>query len=186
MGCWGITAFESDAGLDVIGSIRKELPKDGELMLQSLLEAIRSSKWRELSDPQLGDSHTSPLAVAELIFKIQDGDYAAVDYEEDWAKNDNKFQGLSSFTADKESILWLKDYLTETLAASRRNAENTEHFDKIFKTYNGWFEEKDWIGWQQHMETMIERLGELYARPGDKIELLPLEQMQEDAPVLSM
>lgn len=29
MGCWGITAFESDEGLDALGCIRKNLPKDG-------------------------------------------------------------------------------------------------------------------------------------------------------------
>lgn len=183
MGAWGITAFESDAGLDVIDSIREELPKDGELTLQNLLEAVQNSRWRELSDPQLGDSHTSPLAVTELIFKIQDGDYAVVDYEDDWAKDDNKFQDMSSFTADKESILWLKDYLTETLSAARNNAANS--IDPA-DPYNGWFYKENWEGWQQHMETMIERLGELYARPGDEIDLLPAEQMQEDTPALSM
>lgn len=183
MGAWGITAFESDAGLDVIDEIRNRLPKDGRLTLKSLLESIQNSEWRGLDDPQLGNSHTSPLAVAELIFKIQDNDYTAVDYEEEWAKEYPKFQELSSFTADKESLLWLKDYLKENLAAARNNAVNsTDPVDP----YNGWFYEKNWEEWQRHMETMIERIGELHERPGDEVELLSVEQTQEDAHVLSM
>ncbi len=31
MGCWGITAFESDAGLDAISLIRKHLPEQGDV-----------------------------------------------------------------------------------------------------------------------------------------------------------
>ena len=31
MGCWGITAFESDAGLDAVDFIRNNLPEDGKL-----------------------------------------------------------------------------------------------------------------------------------------------------------
>lgn len=183
MGAWGITAFESDAGLDVIGVIRKGLPKDGRLTLKNLLESLQNSEWSAADDPQLGHSHTSPLAVTELIFKIQDNDYTSVDYEEDWAKEYPRFQDLSSFTADKESLLWLKDYLTKNLAAARNNAANyTDPFDP----YNGWFYKENWEGWQQHMETMIERLGELYERPGDEIDLFPADQEQEDAPTLSM
>ena len=56
MGAWGITAFESDAGLDVIDEIRNRLPKDGRLTLKSLLEYIQNSEWRGLDDPQLGNS----------------------------------------------------------------------------------------------------------------------------------
>lgn len=29
MGCWGITAFESDAGLDAVCCIRRSLPRMG-------------------------------------------------------------------------------------------------------------------------------------------------------------
>lgn len=106
-----------------------------------------------------------------------------MDYEEDRAEEYLKFQDLSSFTADKESLLWLKDYLTKNLAAARNNAAN--HTDP-FDPYNGWFYKENWEGWQQHMETMIERLGELYERPGDEIDLFPADQGQEDTPTLSM
>ena len=34
MGCWGITAFESDAGLDAISLIRKHLPEQGDVELR--------------------------------------------------------------------------------------------------------------------------------------------------------
>lgn len=183
MGAWGITAFESDAGLDVIGEIRNGLPKDGRLTLKNILEFLQNSEGGAVDDPQLGHSYTSPLAVTELIFKIQDNDYTSVDYEGDWAKEYPRFQDLSSFTADKESLLWLKDYLTKNLAAARNNAANyTDPVDP----YNGWFYKENWESWQNHMETMIERLGELYERPGDEIDLFPADQKQEDVPTLSM
>lgn len=38
MGCWGITALESDDGLDAVGFVRYNLPKDGHLDLGSMLE----------------------------------------------------------------------------------------------------------------------------------------------------
>lgn len=37
MGCWGITAFESDAGLDAISLIRKHLPEQGDVELRQIL-----------------------------------------------------------------------------------------------------------------------------------------------------
>lgn len=50
MGCWGITAFESDAGLDAVELIRKNLPEDGRLELENLIEALRKSSWNTPPD----------------------------------------------------------------------------------------------------------------------------------------
>lgn len=175
MGAWGITAFESDAGLDVIDGIRESLPNDGRLTLHMLLEFIKNSQWQEFDDPKLGNSHTSPLAVAELIFKIKDGDYASLDYDDVWAKKYKRFQNLSAFTADKESILWLRDYLTENLAAARNNAA----VNNPANPYNGWFHKEDWEGWQTHMESIIKRLEELSELTEEEINLLENEQTQD-------
>ncbi len=183
MGAWGTTAFESDAGLDVVSAIRNSLPDDGRLTLHSILESVKSSEWRDLAEPQLGNSHTSPLAVTELIFRIQDGNYTSLDYEDALSQKDKKFKDLSSFTADKESILWLKDYLTENLKAARNNAATSTD---PANPYNGWFYKENWDGWQTHMESLIERLGDLLERPVDEINLLEDGQTQADAPTLSM
>ena len=43
MGCWGITAFESDTGLDAIGLIRNHLPEQGDVKLQQMIEFGRAS-----------------------------------------------------------------------------------------------------------------------------------------------
>ena len=40
MGCWGITAFESDAGLDAISLIRKHLPEQGDVELRQMLACL--------------------------------------------------------------------------------------------------------------------------------------------------
>lgn len=51
MVAWGITALESDAGLDILGEIRKRLPKDGKLTLGNLLESLQNSEWGAADDP---------------------------------------------------------------------------------------------------------------------------------------
>lgn len=187
MGAWGTKAFESDAGLDVIDAIRRNLPENGELTLQTILKSIKDSDWQQLDDPAIGISHTSPLAVTELIFKIRDGDYSSLDYTDDR----NQFENLKSFTADKESLIWLKDYLTENLAAARHNAATSED---PANPYNNWFYEENWVAWQEHMETLIGRLDSLIADDTDLIELKqpmsetmePAEETLSDEPTISM
>ena len=50
MGCWGITAFESDAGLDAVGLIRKNLPEDGRLELEKLIAELKRDSWNAPPD----------------------------------------------------------------------------------------------------------------------------------------
>ena len=45
--------------------------------------------------------------------------------------------------------------------------------------YNGWFEEKNWIGWQEHMKKLISRVDGLLDIPEDNIELLNLQSNPE-------
>ena len=177
MGCWGITAFESDAGLDAVGFIRENLPVDGKLEVKTIIDLLRGDSWCAPPDVTDGDSHTSPMALAEIMLKIMDNTPDGLDYDEEWAEGDRKFSALTSFTADKESIVWLRDYLEQNLAASRRNA--------VFRAqqgepYGGWFEEKNWIGWQKHMENLISRLDELITQPEQEIELIKPQTMTEN------
>jgi hypothetical protein len=46
MGCWGITAFESDAGLDAISLIRKHLPEQGDVELRQMLAWLKADSWK--------------------------------------------------------------------------------------------------------------------------------------------
>lgn len=177
MGCWGITALESDAGLDAVGFIRDMLPEDGGIRLEQMIAALKKDNWNAPDDPALGYSHTSPMALAEIMLKIMDNTPDGLDYDEEWAEGDRKFSALTSFTTDKESIVWLRDYLEQNLAASRKNA--------VFRAqqgepYGGWFEEKNWIGWQKHMENLISRLDELIAQPEQEIELIKPQTMTEN------
>ena len=50
MGCWGITAFEPDAGLDAVGLLREHLTEDGRLELENLIEALRQDDWNAPPD----------------------------------------------------------------------------------------------------------------------------------------
>ena len=84
MGCWGITAFESDAGLDSVDYIRSNLPKGGKLDLGEIIDALQNDQIR-LPDVEFAENHTSPMALAEIVVKFLDGDMDGLDYDEDWA-----------------------------------------------------------------------------------------------------
>ena len=74
MGCWGITAFESDAGLDAVGFIREMMLKDGRMELGEIIKAIQKEEWYAPPEASDGVPHTSPMALAEIIVKFLDGD----------------------------------------------------------------------------------------------------------------
>ena len=163
MGCWGIDAFSSDAGLDAIIFIRKRLPESGKLDLTEIIRDMELSNY--VPEIVAGESHSGPMALAEMVVKFCDGDFEGLDYETDWAVKDNKLKDIVSFTADKESLQCLRDYLAKTLAFARFNAsQNTD--------WNGWFEESDWDGWQAHMSKLTERMDELIACPKKSVELV--------------
>lgn len=44
MGCWGITAFESDSGLDAVAFIRENLPKNGTVELAKIIKELQQDK----------------------------------------------------------------------------------------------------------------------------------------------
>jgi hypothetical protein len=184
MGCWGITAFESDAGLDAAGFIRRILPEDGKLELGKIIEALRQDEWNAPSDVTLGESHTSPMALAEILVKFLDRDISDLDYDEEWAKDDNKFSSITSFTVSKESIQWLRDYLSDTLKYAKENAEfRAEHGNDEWDQRNGWREEEDWLGWQSHLSALVSRMDSLLAFPESQMELIP-PQEQTNGPVI--
>lgn len=164
MGCWGITAFESDAGLDAISLIRKHLPEQGDVELRQMLAWLKADSWNAPPEVSEGMSHTSPMAVAELIVKFQEKDFSALD----GIRGDKKFSSLSSFTASKESLQWVREYLSETLFYSRKCAKEQE---KSGVLWGGWFQERDWKHWQAHMEKLIGRMDELLTREGETVAL---------------
>ena len=67
MGCWGITALESDNGLDAVRCVRYNLPADGQLDLGEMLERLKKDRWNAPCDVKLGCAHTSPMALAEIV-----------------------------------------------------------------------------------------------------------------------
>lgn len=104
MGCWGITALESDNGLDAVRCVRYNLPADGQLDLGEMLERLKKDRWNAPCDVKLGCAHTSPMALAEIVVKYLDGDPGSLDYDEEWAAEDNKFRSITSFTASRASL----------------------------------------------------------------------------------
>lgn len=175
MGCWGITAFESDAGLDSVDYIRSNLPQDGKLELEKIIDALQKDNVR-LPDVRYAESHTSPMALAEIVERFLSRDIGDLDYDEDWAAKDKKFADIISFSASKESIRWLREYLSDTLKYIRKNAEFKA---ECGTKWNGWFEEKNWIRWQEHMENLINQLDTLLAYPEECLELVSSQKPEQ-------
>ncbi len=80
MGCWGITAFESDAGLDSVEFIRKNIPGDGRLELGKIIEAMQKENYL-VYDVTDGLSHSGPMALVEVIIKMNGWDFSDLDYD---------------------------------------------------------------------------------------------------------
>jgi hypothetical protein len=66
------------------------------------------------------------VALAEMLVKFLDGDIDGLDYIESRTANERKFSALISFIASRESVLWLRDYISDTLLGSQEN-----HFELI-------------------------------------------------------
>ena len=73
MGCWGVKAFESDEGLDVLEWIRNHIPEDGCLRLKELLEQLKLDEWCRPPAAENGESHSSTMLIAELMESFQNG-----------------------------------------------------------------------------------------------------------------
>lgn len=95
-------------------------------------------------------------------------EYAELRYDEEWAAEDNKFRSITSFTASRASLRELRDYLADTLKYARIRAERQI---KAGELPGGWFDPKDWDGWQKHMEGLIHRLDGVLALEGSTLEL---------------
>ena len=173
MGCWGITAFESDEGLDAVEFIRESLLEDGKLELEALLEALKQDSWNAPPEVETAGAHTSVMALAELTLKFVDGEVKSLDDEENWDTEEHKFCSVTSFTASRETVQWIRNYLFDTLLNVKKHARfQTENGEK----WGGWFEEKNWIGWQEHMAELVSRLDILLESSEAKIELIPLQR----------
>ena len=172
MGCWGITAFESDAGLNAVGFIRKNLPQDGNLDLDKMIELLRGDEYYT-PDVIDGQSHTGPMALAETLTMILNRDFSKLDYGEKWTAQDNNFSAVTSCIASKQSIEWLREYVSGTLKNATLNAPHRNN-------WGGWFKEADWQGWQSHMKVLVSRLDELLTSPENQIEFIRPDEPTND------
>lgn len=159
MGSWGITALESDGGLDAVGAIR-ELAADGTMDLKEVLSVLKQEEWYAPPAKQ-GQIHSGIEALAELMLKYREG--AAEDL--DHPHEEVKFSSVSSFAAEKDDLQWIREYLSDTLCSAIEKTEKAE------VTWGGWFREPDWNAWRERMRMLIDTMDTLLSLPGDPIEL---------------
>ena len=178
MGCWGITAMQSDDGLDTVEFIRGCLPKDGKLELSAIIQSLLQDEWNRPSEVTDGQPHTSPMALAEIMVKFLEHDLGSLDHDVGPHMRQNEFSTVTSFTATKESIQWIRNYIADTLRYSSRNAQ----MESQDRKWGGWFKEENWVGWQEHMTYLVGCLDVLLSSVGSQVELVNMKD-QECIPI---
>lgn len=103
-----------------------------------IIKAIQKEAWYAPPEASEGVPHTSPMALAEIIEKFLDGDREGMDYNWDDVP-ERKFGNITSFTASRESLQWLRDYISDSLKYAKENAVKGNN-------WGGWFEKRNWIG----------------------------------------
>lgn len=174
MGCWGIAAMQSDDGLDAVEFIREHLPKDGKLELSAIIQSLLQDEWNRPPEVTAGQPHTSPMALAEIMVKFLEQDLESLDHDVGPYMRQNKYSMVTSFTATKESIQWVRNYIADTLRHSRRNAQ----VESQNRKWGGWFKEENWTGWQEHMTDLIGRLDELLLLVDSQVELVNIKEQE--------
>jgi len=186
MGAWGITALESDTGFDAVEFIRGMIPENGELVLGKILNEMRHNELARTEDASNGISHTGIMALAEIIMTFLDGNAGDLDYDEEWAAEDNKFAAVTKITADVNSIALIRDYLQLTLESAIENAVVRKQYATTeWDKQGGWRTEKDWFGWQGHMAGLMNKLDEIMPDGLELVELVKpqtIEQVLPDEP----
>ena len=108
--------------------------------------------------------------------KFLDGEAAELDFYGLCESKSIRFSGISSFTADKQSIKYLQEYLSEHLKYKRQMDDFGE---KYGEKWGGFVKELDWIEWQEHMEFLIHRMNLLLASDEEFGELLAMQYSGE-------
>ena len=143
---------------------------------------MRQDQWAT-PPVAFGHSQTGPMAIAEILQKFIDNNSGNLDYGEDWAATGKRFNRTISFAADKESLQWLREYISDTLAHKVKDVELRAGLDGASENdkRGGWFKDENWHGWQRHMSGLVSTLDGLIASPDAQIELIqPQEQTHGD------
>ena len=114
------------------------------------------------------------MALAEIMVKFLEQDHESLDHDVGPYMRQNKYSMVTSFTATKESIQWVRNYIADTLRHSRRNAQTESQNRK----WGGWFKEENWTGWQEHMTDLIGRLDELLLLVDSQVELVNIKEQE--------
>ena len=162
----GITAFETEYGLFALMYMEDMLPADGHLVLKDIMSRMEKDDWCRPVPAKEGRTHTSPMVLAEIILyytKNKRTNMCHIDRV--FCSPRHSYRNITSFSADKGSLRWIKNYLSETLKSNRQNAMDHKDFGQ-------WYKVEDYHKWQDHMEKLISCLDRLLEKHEDPIELL--------------
>ena len=153
MGAWGYKALESDEGLDVVDFMSEYISKKPEQQIElTLSELVASMKvdgffGKNFDEIEFFYDH-SAMALAELYFNFQDN--GELEYDNEY-EHRNLRKRIKSFTADKISLEFLRQYLVDIRDEKPEKYGGREIVEL-------WRESKDWDNWKANLMFLIERL----------------------------
>lgn len=138
-----LMALETEKGKIVVDMLRAMIQKDGKLDLEQVMLNLKAETDEKLPAPEQTATHTSWMALAEIMVKIMNHEAKDLDIED----QEKTFTSLTSFYASRYALLVLQTYLSLTILYSRDIARK--------KKWNGWPTEEKWKEWQEHMEALV-------------------------------
>ncbi len=156
MGAWGYKALESDAGLDVVDfisdyiSTKYPTTTPVHLTLSALISTMKESGFlgATFTDIDFYYDNTA-MALAELYLMFKTTGQLAYENEEEETRDLKK--RVVAFTADKTSIRFLLQYLTDI----KNEVPDEEGSREIVLL---WKDAASYPQWEKHLNDLIEAL----------------------------
>lgn len=149
MGAWGHEALQSDAGLDVVDYLSEFYEGQYEMDMAEIIVALRKQGFLGKSIDEIDFYYdNSAMALCELYLMFLDKGRIRYEDEENQAKS---LKEKTAFTADKESLKLLLQYLIDI-------RDEKEDEDGERESVELWRESSSFEDWQKHVLQLTDRL----------------------------
>jgi|GEM_PF-5428949 len=148
MSTYGITALDCESSYKIAGLFGDWIPKNGKVTLKSFID-----RWED--DDNIAalfrGAYPEPIVFAELIIKYN------INHFDYFNHFDKRWSKIKSFIANKKSIKWLRDFISETLVQTVVESEYDTICGYGVEKWGGlWTQESEWIAWQKHMVNLVD------------------------------
>jgi Domain of unknown function (DUF4259) len=158
MGAWGLTALESDQGLDVVDFVKRFVSnikaEPVNLDTAELIDAMKKDGFFGQNFEEVDfyfDNSAMALAELYLMFKHS----GKLDYEDENQSQDLA-KRVKSFVADKAALSFILRYLNDIKLNEIKSEKPDKHGNR--EIIELWRESNNWDEWKANLNNLIEEL----------------------------